>query len=137
MKKSKRHVSKFINHLFATYNVLRIPVYLHWHNDSVITDDMCGFGVFCCGDGENPFIHVACKRIGKTGVLYVIAHEFVHYLQYLHGFDMGNETASELSAEKFGQALLGQWLINKKDKQIRIEGTLEAWKEWRANDENA
>lgn len=130
MNKAKKQAKKFVNYLFEKYKVPRIPVYIHWYHNSVYNEKgEYGFGVFCWGGGEEPCIHVAGKVIGKTGVLGVIAHEFVHYLQYLHEFDFEKKTESERAAEHFGDGLLGQWLINKKDKEIRIDGTLEAWKE--------
>lgn len=128
MKKAKRHLQNFVNHLFGIYKVPRIPVYIHWHHPSVVNaDGLCGFGVFCYGDDEKPCIHIACEKIGKNGAHSVFAHEFVHYLQYLHGFDMDNVEESERAADYFGAALYGQWIISKTDKQTRIDGLLNAW----------
>lgn len=128
MNKAKRQVNKFINHLFGVYDVPRIPVYLHWHNNSVVTEQgECAFAVFCFGGDKEPCIHVGCKQIGKTGVLYTVSHEFVHYLQYLHGWNLNNDEESERAAEYWSAGLMRQWLINHKDKENRIDGLLKAW----------
>ena len=131
MNKAKRHARNFINHLFGTYQVPRIPVYIHWRYNTVINnDDEHVFGLFCYDDGDNPpCIHVAGRQIGNTGVMSVIAHEFVHYLQHLHGRDMDNVQQVEADADYFGAGLFGKFLINKKDKHMRIDGTLKAWEE--------
>lgn len=127
MKKAKTQVNNFVNHLFAAYNVPRIPVYIHWHYNSVVNEHgQGGFGCFFWGTDEKPCIHIACKQIGKTGALSTFAHEFVHYLQYLHGWDMDDDEC-ERAAEYYGAGLMGQWLVNKKDKGIRIDGLMKAW----------
>ena len=136
MKKAKRQTNNFINHLFAVYNVPRIPVYVHWHHDSVTCNNTDGFGVFCFGAEEKPCIHIACHQIKKTGALSTVAHEFVHYLQYLHGWDMDNDEELERAAEYYGAGLMGQWLINKKDKHIRIDGILKVWEKCPEEKEN-
>ena len=66
--------------------------------------------------------------IGCGGVCSVIAHEFVHYLQWIHGRDMNDDKQIEEDAEYYGAGLWGQYITNKKDKHIRIDGTLSAWK---------
>lgn len=130
MNKSKRKVNKFVNYLFARYNVPRIPVYFHWHHTTVINaEGKVGFGVFCSGGDEPPCIHVSCKTVKTNGVLYTFAHEFVHYLQYLHGWTINNDEKSEAAAEYYGTGLVGQWLVNKKDKACRIDGLLEVWRD--------
>ncbi len=130
MIKSKRKVNRFVNYLFARYNVPRIPVYFHWHHTTVINKEgKVGFGVFCSGDDEQPCIHVSCKTVRTTGALFTFAHEFVHYLQYLHGWTINNDEMSEAAAEYYGAGLVGQWLVNKKDKEVRVDGLLEVWKE--------
>ena len=60
MRRSKRRINSFINHLFGVYNVPRIPVYIHWYYDSIIVGDEACFGVFqsddngkCCLVGWN------------------------------------------------------------------------------------
>lgn len=130
MIKSKRKVNRFVNYLFARYNVPRIPVYFHWHHTTVINKEgKVGFGVFCSGGDEQPCIHVSCKTVRTTGALFTFAHEFVHYLQYLHGWTINNDEKSEAAAEYYGAGLVGQWLVNKKDKEVRVDGLLEVWKE--------
>ena len=127
MKKAKKQINNFINHLFGVYRVPRIPVYIHWYHDSLVSEKAYGFGLFCYGTEEKPCIHIACKKTKKTGALGTFAHEFVHYLQYLHGWDLNNDEESECAAEYYGAGLMGQWLINKKDKNIRIDGLMKAW----------
>jgi hypothetical protein len=132
MNKAKRQVKRFINYLFGLYHAPRIPVYVHWHHPSVVDPNgKAAFGVFCYGYGtedENQCIHVAGKKIGCGGVCSVIAHEFTHYLQWLHGRDMNDDKQIEEDAEYCGAGLWGQYITNKKDKHIRIDGTLPAWK---------
>lgn len=130
MKKSKRKLNRFVDYLFARYNVPRIPVYFHWHHTTVINaEGKVGFGVFCSGGDEPPCIHVSCKTVKTTGALYTFAHEFVHYLQYMHGWTINNDEKSEAAAEYYGPALVSQWLVNKKDKARRIDGLLEVWRD--------
>ena len=115
MKKNKRFVQRFINHLFGMYNVPKIPIYVHYGYPSCIDPDgNVVFGVYCYpkdGKGETC-IHVA-GEIGTTGIMSVIAHEFVHHVQRRHGRDMDNDDV-EPDAEYWGAGLMGQWLINKK-----------------------
>lgn len=130
MVKAKRKVRRFVDYLFARYNVPRIPVYFHWYHDTVINaEGKVDFGVFCSGDDEKPCIHVSCKTVKTYGALQTLAHEFVHYLQYLHGWTINNDEKSEAAAEYYGAGLVGQWLINKKDKALKIDGLLEVWRD--------
>lgn len=130
MKRAKRKVNRFVNYLFARYNVPRIPVYFHWHHTTVANKEgQVGFGVFSYGDDDTPCIHVSCKTVKTTGALFTFAHEFVHYLQYLHGWVINNDEKSEVAAEYYGAGLVGQWLVNKNGKKTRIDGLLEVWKE--------
>ena len=132
LNKAKRQAWHFINYLFDKYKVQRIPVYIHWYHPSLETEDgMISFGLFMYGyekGKENPCIHIAGKQIGGTGICSVFAHEFTHYLQWLHGRDMDNIESVEEDAEYMGAGLYGQFLTNKKDKKIRIDGCLNAWK---------
>lgn len=130
MIKAKRKVRRFVDYLFARYNVPRIPVYFHWYHDTVINaEGKVGFGVFCSGGDEQPCIHVSCKTVKTYGALYTFAHEFVHYLQYLHGWTINNDEKSEAAAEYYGAGLLGQWLTNKESKIHRIDGVLQIWQD--------
>ena len=132
MNKAKRQTKNFINYLFSWYNVKKIPVYIHWHYPSLIDPDgMMAFGVFMYSKEpgeEKPCIHVAGKQIGCSGVCSVIAHEFTHYLQWAHGRDMDDNEQIEADAEYCGAGLWGQYITNKKDKKMRIDGRLSAWK---------
>lgn len=132
MNKAKRNAKNFVNYLFGTYRVPKIPIYIHWHHPSIVDPvGNAAFGVFCYGyepGKENPCIHVAGGKIGCGGVCSVIAHEFVHYLQWLHKRDMEDNEQIEADAEYCGAGLWGQYLVNKKDKHIRIDGCLSAWK---------
>lgn len=126
MRRAKRQVNGFINYLFAKYNVPRIPVYVHWHHDTLIgANNDLAFGVFWY-DEHRQEIHVAGKRAKKSGVMQCIAHEFTHYLQWLHHRDMSDDRV-EADAEYHGAGLLGQYLINKKDKHRRVDGTASIW----------
>jgi len=127
MKKSKAKARRFINHLYNKYDVPRIPIYIHWHHTSVITESgVLGFGVFMYGDDVETAIHISGKKIKTTGVLSVIAHEFTHYLQYLHGRDMSDTEQIEYDAENFGAALFGGWLSEGKKWE-----PLPAWECWK------
>lgn len=118
MKKAKTHALNFINHLFGVYNLPRIPVHIHWNHTHLIgADNKYALGVYCYWDnGETPCIHVAGSGIGKTGVLSVIAHEFVHYAQHVSGRDMGDDSV-EHDAQYYGSALMGCYLLNRYEKQ--------------------
>jgi hypothetical protein len=113
MKKSKAKVRRFVNYLYRVYDVPRIPICVHWNYASLVTEGgMCCFGVFHYGKDIPTEIHIAGnKKIGTTGVLSAIAHEFVHYLQYLHGRDMDDIEQIENDAEVCGAALFGNWLL--------------------------
>lgn len=115
MKKSKRKAQKFINYLFNNYGVPRIPISIHWHHPSVTTGkDRFGFGAFWFNTDGRKEIHIAGK-IGTSWVLHTIAHEFVHYLQLLHGRDMKDDRAIEADADHFADILWGLWLDRQKD----------------------
>lgn len=113
MRKSKDKARRFSNWLFHEFGVQRIPVHVHWHHPSIVTESgSCGFGVFVRG-GSNPVeIHVAGKVIGTTGVLFTIAHEFAHYLQFLNGLDMTDPHIEE-DAHAVEVVLYGAWLMHK------------------------
>lgn len=132
MNKAKRKALNFINYLFSAYNVPRIPVEIKWNYPSLIDPEgKAAFGIFCYGKepgDENPIIYIAGKKIGCGGVCSCIAHEFVHYLQWLHKRDMDDVTQIEADAEYCGAGIWGQYLVNKKDKNIRIDGHLSIWK---------
>lgn len=132
MNKAKRQARDFINYLFGVYNVPRIPVEIKWHHPSLIDPSgKAAFGIFCYDKEpgeENPIIYIAGRKIGCAGVCSCIAHEFTHYLQWLHGRDMDDNAQIESDAEYCGSGIWGQYLTNKKDKHIRIDGRLSIWK---------
>lgn len=128
MKKSKRHVKNFINYLFEAYKVPRIPVRVHWGYDVVETPGGTGFGVYIeNADGSNPCIHVGCGKLGTGATMECIAHEFVHYMQHLHGRGWENIPALEEEAEYYAYALYNQYRINKKSKTMRVDGLADVW----------
>ena len=113
MIKSKRKARNFINYLYRNYNVPRIPIYIHWHYRYLINEaGETSYGLFVYDD--TPLIHIAGRKAKTTGVLSIIAHEFVHYLQYFHGRDMDSEQI-EKDAEHYGRCLFGLWLLGEKD----------------------
>ena len=131
MKKKKRFVERFINHLFGVYNAKRVPIYVHYgYKSCIATDGRECFGCYSYpkndGEGETC-IHVA-GDLGTTTLLQVIAHEFVHYIQHINGRDM-NDEAVEDDAEYWGAGLMGQWLINKKRIGEHCYGVAEIWTE--------
>ena len=93
----------------------RIPINIHWHYSSLVTETQeWAFGLFCYKDDKPKCIEIACCKVGTTGLLSVIAHEFVHYLQFVHGRDM-NDLQVENDAEYYGKCLFGLWLLRGKD----------------------
>ena len=115
MKKSKNKVRRFINYLYREYDVPRIPIHVHWHSPALVTDQykFC-FGVLFYGENCPAEIHVAGKVIKTKGVLSTIAHEFVHYLQYLNGLDMDDTEQIEIDADLYGAELLENWMMQVK-----------------------
>lgn len=114
MKKSKRKARNFINYLYRNYDVPRIPIEVHWHYPSIYVEDkgVC-FGLFSYGEGGAEKIDIACCKFGTSSVLATIAHEFVHYLQYVHGRDMKDTEQIERDAESYGKCLYGMWLLKR------------------------
>lgn len=114
MKKSKNKVRRFINYLYSVYDVPRIPIHVHWYYPALVTEEckFC-FGVLFYGENYPTEIHVAGKAIKTKGVLSTIAHEFVHYLQYLSGQDIDDTEQIELDADMCGSVLLENWLRGK------------------------
>ena len=84
MKKKKRIVRHFTNWLFSEYQVPRIPVRVMYDCDAIIDGETKCYGYFGDDNGERVIL-VAAKRIGTTKCLFVVAHEFVHYMQFLNG----------------------------------------------------
>lgn len=125
MRRSKRRINAFINHLFGLYHVPRIPIYIHWQHESIVVGDEPCFGFFHYEDDGKCCIHAAAAQIGTSKLHEVIAHEFVHYLQWLNG--RISESTIEEDAEYMAAALYGQWLINKTKKNEHCYGVLNAW----------
>lgn len=119
MKKSKNKVRRFINYLYSEYDVPRIPIHVHWHSPALVTDQckFC-FGVLFYGENYPAEIHVAGKALKTKGVLSTIAHEFVHYLQYLSGLDMDDTEQIEIDADLYGAELLENWMRQVKQSAI-------------------
>lgn len=119
MKKSKNKVRRFINYLYSEYDVPRIPIHVHWHSPALVTDQckFC-FGVLFYGENYPAEIHVAGKALKTKGVLSTIAHEFVHYLQYLSGLDMDDTEQIEIDADLYGSELLENWMRQVKQSAI-------------------
>ena len=123
MNKKKRIIKHFTNWLFEEYHAPRIPVRV-MHNCEYIVDR----GVKCDGyfgdDNGETCILIAAKRLGLTKCLFVIAHEFVHYMQQLNGRNMDEKEIIEEDAYTFEKALVGKWLNNKKKLGERINTVL-------------
>ena len=128
MKKAKRDINRFINYLFATYDVPRIPVHVMYGYETIATPNGYGFGLYTeDADGSNARIYVGYGKLGKSTTMHCIAHEFVHYMQSLHGREMNNSEENEVDAEYWANALLNQFLINRKSKKMHIDGVAEIW----------
>ena len=78
-------------------------------------------------DGSNPCIYVGCGKLGKGVTMECIAHEFVHYLQSLHGRGWNDIENAEIDAEYWAQALFNQYKINKKSTRMRVIGVGNIW----------
>lgn len=130
MVKSKRIVHSFIKFLFREYNVPMIPICVHWYKKSLVVGDYPCFGVCITYDDEperNEIHVVAGTKYGTKATLKIIAHEFVHYLQWLNGKFNGDECDVETIAEENGQALVCKFLQNRRKNGIHIDGVLTAW----------
>lgn len=111
MNKSNNKVRHFINYLYSVHDVPRIPIHVHWHAPVLVNaEGTFFFGVLCYGENYQTEIHVAGKVIKTKGVLSTIAHEFVHYLQYLNGLDMDDTEQIEIDADLYGAELLENWM---------------------------
>lgn len=107
--KKKREVCRLINYLFTKYKVKKIPIRIHWKNDALCVGKECAFGMFQWYDNGDAEIHIAGKGIGKEGIIELIAHEFVHYLQWIKKKEM-----SEEEAEKGAILIKEEWCARKK-----------------------
>lgn len=114
MNKKRSVVNHFTNWLFAEYGVPRIPVRVMYKCDAIIDDGERCYGYFGYDNGEEHVILVAAKRIGLTKCLFVIAHEFVHYMQYLNNRNMEEKEIIEEDAYFFETVLVGKFLNNMK-----------------------
>ena len=125
MKKKTRIIRHFTNWLFSEYEVPRIPVRVMEDCDAIIDID----GVKCYGyfgeDNGERVILVAAKRLGTTKCLFVIAHEFVHYMQFLNGRNMSATEIIEEDAYTFEVPLVGKFLNNRKKGNEKITGVLD------------
>lgn len=124
MKKKKCIVRHFTNWLFAEYQVPRIPVRVMYDCDAIMDGDKKCYGYFGEDNGELVIL-VAAKRIGTTKCLFVVAHEFVHYIQFLSGRNMGETKIIEEDAYFFEVPLVGKFLNNRKKGNFQITGVLD------------
>ncbi len=123
MRKKKCILNHFTNWLFEEYKVPRIPVHVMYNYDYIIDQGVKCTGYFGTDNGETC-IRVAAKRIGLTKCLFVLAHEFVHYLQQCNGWDMGDTELVEKNAYFYEAPLVGKYLNNKKRLGDRIDTVL-------------
>lgn len=124
MKKKKRIVRHFTNWLFSEYEVPRIPVRVMYDCDALIDDGVKCYGYFGYDNGKRVIL-VAAKRLGTTKCLFVIAHEFVHYMQFLNGRNMSATEIIEEDAYTFEVPLVGKFLNNRKRGSEKITGVLD------------
>jgi hypothetical protein len=123
VNKKKRIIKHFTNWLFEEYKAPRIPVRVMHYVDYINDNGTDCQGYFGYDNGEKVIL-VAAKRLGLTECLYVIAHEFVHYMQQLNGRNMSEKEIIEEDAYTFEKPLVGKYLINHKHIGERIEGIL-------------
>ena len=124
MKKKKRIVRHFTNWLFAEYQVPRIPVRVMYYCDAIIDGGTECYGYFGTDNGERVIL-IAAKRLGTTKCLFTMAHEFVHYIQFLNGRNMGETEIIEEDAYFFEVPLVGKFLNNRKKGNSKITGVLD------------
>lgn len=125
MKKKTRIIRHFTNWLFSEYEVPRIPVRVMEDCDAIIdVDGVKCYGYFGEDNGERVIL-VAAKRLGTTKCLFVIAHEFVHYMQFLNGRNMDETEIIEEDAYTFEVPLVGKFLNNRKKGSPKITGVLD------------
>ena len=124
MKKKTRIIRHFTNWLFSEYEVPRIPVRVMYDCDAIIDDGVKCYGYFGEDNGERVIL-VAAKRLGTTKCLFVIAHEFVHYMQFLNGRNMSATEIIEEDAYTFEVPLVGKFLNNRKRGSKKITGVLD------------
>ena len=124
MKKKTRIIRHFTNWLFSEYEVPRIPVRVMYDCDAIIDNGAECYGYFGEDNGERVIL-VAAKRLGTTKCLFVIAHEFVHYMQFLNGRNMSETEIIEEDAYTFEVPLVGKFLNNRKIGSEKITGVLD------------
>ena len=124
MKKKTRIIRHFTNWLFSEYEVQRIPVRVMYDCDAIIDDGVKCFGYFGYDNGKRVIL-VAAKRLGTTKCLFVIAHEFVHYMQFLNGRNMSATEIIEEDAYTFEAPLVGKFLNNRKRGSEKITDVLD------------
>lgn len=129
MNKSKAKVREFIRFLYREYDVPRIPIHVHWYAKSIVVGDHACFCVCHTNDTspqENEIHVCAGLKYGTGQTLLIIAHEFVHYLQWIHG-RIEDEDIEDI-AEENGQALVCKFLQNRRNYRGKhIDGVLQAW----------
>ena len=124
MNKKKRFIDGFTNWLFSEYKVPRIPVRVMHRCEAIVDGDEKCQGYFGDDNGETVII-VAAKKLGMTKCLFVIAHEFVHYVQYLNHRNMEEKEIIEEDAYYYEVPLVGKYLWNKRKKGSKITGVLD------------
>lgn len=124
MKKKKRIVRHFVNQLFGEYKIPKIPVRVMYDCDAIIDNGEKYCGYFGEDNGETVIL-VAAKRIGTTKCLFMVAHEFVHYMQFLNGRNMDEKEIIEEDAYFFAAPLVGKFLNNRKKGRQKITGTID------------
>ena len=124
MNKKKRYLKRFTNWLFNEYRVPRIPVRIMYNCDAIVDGETTCDGYFGDDNGETVIL-VAAKKLGLSKCRYVIAHEFVHYMQQLNGRNMEEKEIIEEDAYTFEKALVGKYLINHKHIGERIDTVLD------------
>jgi len=113
-----------VNWLFAEYQVPRIPVRVMYKCDAIIDGEAECYGYFGTDNGERVIL-IAAKRIGTTKCLFTIAHEFVHYIQFLNGRNMNETEIVEEDAYFYEIPLVGKFLNNRKKMNTKITGVLD------------
>ena len=131
MKKAKRKVRAFINFLYREYSVPRIPIKVIWYWDTIEVNGNPCFG-YCRVDDDEPEANeiavVAGRKLGTKQTLVSLAHEFIHYLQWLHNRDMKLDDSIEEDAYKYSDLLVNKFLQNHRNYNGKhIDGAIDVW----------
>ena len=114
----RKYMCRYIAFLRRHFSVPNIRTQILWHAPALTTDDVeYEFGLFLWpreGEDGKTEIYVAGKKIRKSGIMSVLAHEYAHCRQMLDGQNM-EAPHIECEAELMGQRAMGEWFLQKEE----------------------